>query len=352
MTIKMKYKITRGGFEFDVDIKLPSRGVTAIFGPSGCGKTTLLRVMAGLEHYKTGYLKVDKDIWQDKEVFVQPHKRAVGYVFQEASLFPHLNVRENLEYGINRGLGVGDMDSLQGAIKLLGIEKLLDRNIGQLSGGETQRVAIARALAMKPKVLLMDEPLSALDNKRKKEIMPYLNKLHSELEIPLIYVSHSVEEVSQLSDHVVLMDEGKVVEQGDISDMLHALEGSNNNANDANTIMEGKISDHDDGLTGINFPIGKIYVVKNALGIGEFARLRIMAKDVSISLNHHEDTSIINITKVVIDDIKSISESCVLVKLLSGDGYLLALITNRSMKKLKLCNGMEVYAQIKGASLI
>ena len=352
MTIKMKYKITRNGFEFDVDIKIPSRGVTTIFGPSGCGKTTLLRVVAGLEHHAGGHLKVNGEIWQDKEVFVQPHKRAAGYVFQEASLFPHLNVRENLAYGVNRGLGVGDMETLQQAIKLLDIGKLLDRNIGQLSGGETQRVAIARALAMKPKVLLMDEPLSALDNKRKKEIMPYLNKLHSELEIPLIYVSHSVEEVSQLSDHVILMDEGKVVEQGDISNMLHVLEGSNNNANEANTIMEGRVTEHEDGLTGIKFPIGKLYVAKNTMEIGVGARLRVMAKDVSISLNHHEDTSIINITKVVIDDINSINESCVLVKLVRGSDYLLALITKRSVKKLKLCVGMEVYAQIKGASLI
>jgi len=221
--IQARFKLDWPGFTLDVDLDLPARGVTALFGHSGSGKTTLLRCIAGLERAPQGQLKVLGDIWQNGSQWLPTHQRPLGYVFQEASLFPHLTVMNNLQYGLKRVSGVVRV-SLDQAIELLGIGHLLARKPDQLSGGERQRVGMARALALSPRLLLMDEPLAALDLKRKQEILPYLERLHAELDIPVLYVSHSPDEVARLADHIVVMEAGRAVAAGQLTDTLARID--------------------------------------------------------------------------------------------------------------------------------
>ena len=247
MSIRARLQHAYPGFALDVDLELPGRGVTAIFGPSGCGKTTLLRCIAGLERRAQGYLCVDDQVWQDdtKRIFVPVHQRSLGYVFQDASLFAHLSVSQNLNYGMQRVPVALRRVSLEQSIALLGIAQLLQRRPDALSGGERQRVAIARALASSPRILLLDEPLAALDAPRKAEVLPYLEKLHSELDIPVLYVSHAIDEVSRLADHLVLMKAGTVVASGRAEDLLTRLDLSLAHGDTAGAVLTLTVSQHD-----------------------------------------------------------------------------------------------------------
>lgn len=211
--IHAKFKVDRVNFSLDVDIKMPGLGITVLFGPSGSGKTTLLRCIAGLEHVRNGYLNVGGEIWQDGGYFLGSHKRPLGYVFQEASLFPHLTVLGNLLYGMKRAKQ-SNQAQLGELVQLLNIKNLLERRVEVLSGGERQRVAIARALALSPRLLLMDEPLSSLDFRLKHEIILYLEELHQHLQIPVLYVTHSLDEAARLADHLVLLDKGREIAAG------------------------------------------------------------------------------------------------------------------------------------------
>lgn len=211
----------RGGFDLDLDIDLPARGITALFGHSGSGKTTLLRLVAGLER-APARIALGSDIWQDARTFLPPHRRPIGFVFQDAALFPHLTARANIEFGRRRADAAMTDAELAHLVELLGIGPLLERKPARLSGGEAQRVAIARALALKPRVLLMDEPLAALDDRRRAEILPYLEALHGELAIPLLYVTHSTEEVARLADHLVVLESGRVIWNGTVAEGLAA----------------------------------------------------------------------------------------------------------------------------------
>lgn len=212
---------SRGGFSLKLDLDLPGRGVTALFGHSGSGKTTLLRIIAGLER-APARVALGDEVWQDAQHFLPPHRRPIGFVFQDAALFPHLSARANIEFGRRRTRsGMNDVE-LGHLVGLLGIAPLLDRKPAALSGGEAQRVAIARALALKPRVLLMDEPLAALDDRRRAEILPYLETLHGELAIPLVYVTHTTDEVARLADHLVVLDAGRVVWEGEVEAGLAA----------------------------------------------------------------------------------------------------------------------------------
>lgn len=214
------------GFTLDVDLTLPNGGVTVLFGVSGCGKTTVLRSAAGLEKAK-GYVRIAGRVWQDdeKRIFVPTYERRIGYVFQEASLFDHLNVRENLRFGLKR---ISDKDGekrLDDAVELLGIGHLLERRTSELSGGERQRCAIARSLAIKPTALFMDEPLAALDHARRLEIMPWIDRLKKELNLPILYVTHSEEEVMRLADRLAVIDNGKLVDNGPVAETwLHLMQ--------------------------------------------------------------------------------------------------------------------------------
>lgn len=212
---------TRSGFRLALDLVLPGRGITALFGHSGSGKTTLLRLIAGLDR-APARIALGDNIWQDDRRFVPPYRRPIGYVFQDAALFPHLTARANIDFGRRRASGAMNTSELAHLVDLLGIGPLLDRKPARLSGGEAQRVAIARALAVKPRVLLMDEPLAALDDARRAEILPYLDALHGELAIPLIYVTHSTDEVARLADHLVILEAGCVAWQGDVTAGLAA----------------------------------------------------------------------------------------------------------------------------------
>jgi len=354
MTIEARFRIDQGDFTLDVDLSLPAQGVSSLFGPSGCGKTTLLRAIAGLEHHRDGYLKVGDMVWQEAGLFVPPHQRPLGYVFQEASLFPHLSVRRNLEYGVRRVAESERRVSLEQAIELLEIGQLLERKPDTLSGGERQRVAIARALAVSPSLLLMDEPLAALDVNRKQEILPYIESLHQDLDIPVIHVSHSPDEVARIADHLVLLESGHVVASGDVHEIFTRLDLPPALDSDAAAIIEAVVTGHDETyhLTYLEFAGGRVTVPREDLRVGSQVRLKLAARDVSLTLEHQSGTSILNIFPAVIDEITAEGSAQVTVRLLAGDAPVLARITKKSAADLALKPGKAVYAQVKSVALL
>lgn len=354
MSIDAKFRLAKKDFQLDVEFSIPDRGVTAIFGPSGCGKTTLLRLIAGLERCSDGYLKVRDRVWQNGSEYLPSHKRAIGYVFQEASLFPHLDVAKNLEYGLKRVPMAERKVSVDHAVGLLGISHLLNRKPHQLSGGEKQRVAIARALAVSPKLLLMDEPLSALDQTLKREIMPYLESLHDELDIPIIYVSHSAEEVARLADHLVLLETGQVRAGGPIDSMLTRLDLPLAYGDDAAAVIEASVTGHDDNyaVTYLEFGGGQFTVARNSLSVGQAVRLRVVARDVSLTLEQQSGTSILNIFPATVAEIITDEQPEVTVRLMAGGVSLLSRITRKSAAQLDLVCGQRIYAQIKSIALL
>jgi molybdate transport system ATP-binding protein len=357
--ISARFRLDWQDFSLDVDLRLPSRGVTALFGHSGSGKTTLLRCIAGLERAPGGYLDVAGTVWQSHDHFLPTYRRPLGYVFQEASLFPHLSVRGNLEYGLRR-IGHGQRRvSLEHAIELLGIGHLLGRHPDRLSGGERQRVAIARALALSPSVLLMDEPLAALDLARKQEILPYLERLHDELEIPVLYVSHSPEEVARLADHLVAMEAGRVLAEGPLQETLARLDLPIRLGEDAGVVLQGQVAEQDDRwhLARVAFAGGSVWLRDGGHGLGERARVRILARDVSLALEHQQGISILNLLPGEVMEIADDSHpglALVRVRVGSGDAVsdLIARVTHRSAATLGLRPGLPIYAQIKSVALI
>jgi len=352
-SIEARFHLDRKDFTLQVDLSLPSRGVTALFGPSGSGKTTLLRCMAGLEHAPDGYLSVAGEIWQDGDHFLPTHKRRLGYVFQEASLFPHLDIQRNLEYGMRR-TGIRRIE-LDGAIELLGIAHLLKRRPENLSGGERQRVAIARALLVNPGILLMDEPLAALDLARKQEILPYLEKLHEELEIPILYVSHSPDEVARLADHIVVLDKGRAVAQGPLSETLARLDLPIRLGEDAGVVIEAVIGARDEAwhLIRADFSGGELWVRDNGMPVGRSVRVRILARDVSLALTHQEHTSILNLLQGKVMEIADDAHPAQsLVRVEVGGTPIVSRLTKRSAASLGLAPGQPVRVQIKTVALI
>ena len=354
MSIKARFRAALGDFRIDVNLDLPSQGVTSVFGPSGCGKTTLLRAIAGLDHHAGGFLEVGEKIWQNEVEFLAPHRRPIGYVFQEPSLFEHLDVRRNLEYGVKRTPGNRRRVSLDRAIELLEIESLLERRPQTLSGGEKQRVAIARALAVSPSLLLLDEPLAAVDVNRKQEIIPYLESLHRELDIPIIHVSHLPEEVARLADHLVLMDAGRVTASGEAHDIFSRLDLPLAHGGEAAALIEAVVASHDAdyGLTQLEFGGGRITMAQMALPPGQAVRLRLAARDVSLTLEKQSGTSILNIIPARVEAVSRDGASQVTVRLVAGDVPILACITRKSADELKLIPGLKLFAQIKSIALI
>ncbi len=354
MSIELRYRLSLGAFSLDIDIAIPQKGVTALFGPSGCGKTTILRAVAGLDRYPGGFLKLGDAVWQDRAVFLPPHRRSVGYVFQDARLFPHLNVEKNLLYGLSRTPAAQRRVSLERAVSLLGIGGLLDRYPDKLSGGECQRVAIARALACSPEILLLDEPLAALDVTRKDEILPYFESLHSELEIPVLYVSHSTDEVARIADHIVCIDSGRVNAIGPAHEMLTRLDQPLSHDENAESILDGTVVSHDTEyrLTVLDTPVGIFYATKSELPIGRKVRLRMKARDISITLAHQTDTSILNIFSAVVEELDRENSAQQLVRLSSGNRSILARLTRKSICSLGLQPGMPVFIQVKSVALM
>jgi len=352
--IKARFRIARAGFTLDADIQIPAQGVTALFGPSGCGKTTLLRAIAGLEKDPRGELHVADETWQQDHWWLQPHQRSIGYVFQESSLFGHLTVRQNVEYGYRRVDPSQRRVALDEAIALLDIDNLLARYPHSLSGGERQRVAIARALAVSPRLLLMDEPLAALDQQRKQEVLPFIQTLNRQLDIPVLYVSHSLDEVAQIAQHLVLMQNGSVLGTGDIQQMFTRLDLPLAQELDASAIINATVSGHEEAfhLTRLKFAAGEITVSGQNLAIGEVVRLRLVARDISLTLQRQQATSILNIFPATVDEIVELNPSQVTVRLLAGGEPILSRITRKSAAELKLQTGMSVFAQVKSVALL
>ncbi len=356
MSIRARYRLDRGGFVLDVDLQMAGQGVTAVFGPSGSGKTTLLRLIAGLDR-APGYLEVNGEIWQDDtaRLFLPTHKRALGYVFQEASLFAHLSARRNLEYGMKRVPSDERRVPMNRVLDLLGIGHLLDRMPESLSGGERQRVAIGRALLTSPRVLLMDEPLSALDLARKQEILPYLERLHDELEIPILYVSHAADEVARLADHIVALDGGRAVAEGPLADTLARLDLPIRLGDDVGVVLDARVGERDATwhLARVSFAGGTLWVRDTGLPAGHRVRIRILARDVSVALEHHVRTSILNLLPGTVEAIADESHPAVaLVRVNVGGQPIVARVTRRSAAALGLTPGMPVWLQIKAVALI
>jgi molybdate transport system ATP-binding protein len=333
--LELKHSIQKGDFRLEVDTSIPSTGVTGVFGESGSGKTTLLRCIAGLEGSQQGLPPV--------------HQRRVGYVFQEPTLFSHLSVRKNIDYGKRRNPGA-DV-SVDEIVRLLEIEELLDRSVTDLSGGEAQRVSIARVLCQAPRLILMDEPLSALDERRRNEILPYLDRLHTESSIPIIYVSHSIDEICRLSDHLLVLDDGKIVAEGGLQDILTRMDLPQMGGRNAGAVIEATQARYDQefDLTLFSFSGGEIWVA----GRHESAavRLRICASDISLSRVAAEATTILNILPAVIEATAAETASTVLVRLRLGEDVLVARITRRSLQQLELRIGDEVFVQIKSVTV-
>lgn len=351
-----RFQTTYPGFSLDVTLDLPDRGVSALFGPSGCGKTTCLRAIAGLSRAH-GRLEVAGELWQDDTVqhFVPTHQRPLGYVFQEASLFAHLSVRANVEYGMKRVPPARRQVSLAQAVDLLGIGSLMDRRPATLSGGERQRVAMARALATSPRLLLMDEPLAALDAQRKAEVLPYLERLHRQLDIPVIYVSHAMDEVARLADTLVVLDRGRVVAAGPLAQTLARIDAPVMLGEDAGALLEGIVDERDARwqLARIAFSGGSLWLRDSGLALGDRVRLRVLARDVSIATEEPRATSIQNVLACTVRALAPDSHgSQQLVQLACGDALLLARITARASDALGLAPGRPVWAQVKSAALV
>ncbi len=352
--IRCRFQLDWPGFALDVDLELASRGVTAIFGPSGSGKTTLLRCVAGLERAPRGRLVVGGEVWQDGDRWLPTHRRPLGYVFQEASLFSHLSVAGNLRYGQSRSAGTRRVN-LDAAVELLGLGRLLDRKSDRLSGGERQRVAIARALATGPRILLMDEPLASLDLQRKREILPYLKRLHDELEIPVLYVSHSPDEVATLADHLVALEGGRVLASGPLAEALSRLDLPIRLGEDAGAILEGTIAEvtSDWHLAQVSFPGGALWTKDHGLPVGRRVRLRVLASDVSLAREAPGRTSIQNVLDGRVDAVAEDDHpSSALVRVRVGDSPLIARLTRRAIAELAIAPGERVWVQVKSAAIM
>ena len=361
--IHLQINIARSAFQLNLDIQLPGQGITAIFGPSGSGKTTFLRAVAGLEKNPKGRIQIGTNIWQDTKqgIYLPTWQRPLGYVFQESSLLPHLSITENLNFGLKRAWKSASSaqteanKALQASVELLGIGSLLQRMPNELSGGERQRVAIARAIAMQPQLLLMDEPLASLDAARRQEIFPWLARLRDELKMPMLYVTHSAEEVTRLADHLVVLDKGNVKAQGPVNQVLTQVLNPVLVGEDAGALIGGHIGAIDTQwhLSRVDFDGGSVWIRDAGLPIGKAVRIRILARDVSLATSEPQNTSIQNQLRGSIQSITSDAHpSQVMVVLKCGAEEVMARVTKRAVGDLALEVGRPVWAQVKSVALV
>lgn len=362
--IRLQARLDRSDFALDVDLRLPARGVTALFGPSGSGKTTCLRVLAGLERQARAVVSVDGNVWQDSGhgLFLPTHRRPLGYVFQEPSLFDHLTVEGNLKFGFERTPVAERRHGWDHGLGLLGIRHLLQRHPHELSGGERQRVSVARALATSPRLLLMDEPLAALDAARKADILPWLEQLHEALDLPVVYVTHATDEVARLADHVVLLEQGRVRAEGSVTDMLARADLPLAHGDHAGTVLMARTSHpmEDDQLCALQLAGGHILLMpekrSHALAPDTPVRLHVAARDVSLSLDRPLTSSVLNILESVVVAVEPNGPGQVLVTLAllpdTSGTRLLARISQLSARRLDIEPGQRVFAQIKAVAML
>jgi len=355
--IQARFDIAYEGFHLKTDLDLPAKGVTTLFGPSGSGKSTVLRCIAGLERSPTGNMIIGKEVWQDEtnNCFVPTPQRSLGYVLQEPLLFSHLTVQQNLEYGYKRTPQSERRIEWRHVIEMLDIGHLLQRVPHKLSGGEQQRVSIGRALLASPKLLLMDEPLASLDIARKREVLPFIRRLHDALEIPVIYVSHSLHEVLQITDTLVLMRSGRNIASGPMIELCSDLALSQYLGDMSGSVIEATVDAHDKAyrLTCLRFQGGEILVPQQSLSIGEPQRVHILARNVGIALQKPQvATSFLNILKATVMDVATPDSGSHAVQVKLDVGVpLLACISLKSLHVLKLRPGLQCYALIKAVSL-
>ena len=351
--LKAAFKVDYPGFKLDIDLKLPASGITVVFGPSGSGKTTLLRCLAGFE--KSGKMELAGQVLQDKNIFTPVNLRAIGMVFQESRLFPHLKVRENLLYGYKRTPLNSRRLHLEDIGRVLSLEKLQERSIDKLSGGEKQRVALGRALLTSPKLLLMDEPLAALDAQRKTEIIPFIRKVEKELSIPIIYVTHSMSEVLQLVDTMVILKDGKVVKYGPVGKVFSDIQLRESIGDEhSGAVLDTRVVEHDTsyGITRLDFMGQELSVPIQDISPGQVLRVHIHSKDVSLATQPPEGlTSVLNILKTKVRKIGENVGYSVDIELDAGRP-LLATITRKSLSNLNLRPGQSVYAYIKAIRMV
>lgn len=354
--IEARFAGTLGGFALYAGFTAPMRGITALFGPSGSGKTTILRAMAGLARL-SGRLTVGGETWQDDAAgrHLPPHRRPIGYVFQEASLFPHLSVRRNLLYGARRSAGQPPVMGFDEAVALLGLERLLERGPERLSGGERQRVAIGRALLSAPRLLLMDEPLSALDEASRADILATFERLHDALPIPAIYVSHDLAEVARLADRMVVLSAGRVIAEGAVGPILERLDLEPATGRfEAGVLLTATVTGHDAGyrLTRLNLAGQPVSIPRVEVPVGDRVRLRIRARDVALATRPPEGISIRNrlsgrIVEIVASEEAPYAETLVEI----ADGVRLrSRVTRESVDDLGLSPGAPVVALVKTIS--
>jgi molybdate transport system ATP-binding protein len=351
---------TLGTFKLSAAFAVPAKGITSLFRPSGCGKTTILRCFAGLQRLP-GRIAIGDRVWQDTDIFLAPYRRRAGYVFQEASLFPHLSVRDNLLYGARRSMvtDASGQPDLSGIVDLLDIGRLLERSPVALSGGERQRVAVGRALLSRPDVLLMDEPLSALDRMTKEEILPYFEMLHERLELPILYISHDLAEIERLADTIILLEAGRVLAGGPLADLQTDPRSPLFAAPEASVVLNGRVAAVDSafGLTRFAIDGGELIAPGLHGAIGDNSRLRVTASDVSLARTAATDSTILNSLPARIESISrddTAAQVNVVLRLgANGQGCrFVARITRKSLIEMKLAAGEAIIAQVKGVALL
>ena len=348
MTLSVQLTHRFPGFTLDLAFQAPA-GVTALFGRSGSGKTTVVNAVAGLLRPDQGLITTQDTVLYNGDINLPPHKRRLGYVFQEARLFPHLTVKANLNYGAFFAQTSGDFAEI---IALLGIEPLLNRHPATLSGGEKQRVAIGRALLSNPRILLMDEPLAALDDPRKAEILPFIERLRDRA-IPILYVSHSVAEITRIARNVVVLDQGRILQQGPVAQVFSdPTLAPLLTQREAGSILNARIAAQDpDGLTRLDTATGPIWLPHIAAASGTQIRIRIAAQDIILSRDRPQGLSALNILPAIVVSVTQTDGPSTLIQLKVGDDLLLARITTRSAQTLCLTPGTPVHAILKSVAI-
>ena len=352
MTVRVSdLELVRPEFRLGCDFRA-DRGITVLFGPSGAGKTTILRCLAGLDRPASGTVRVGEEIWLDatRGRFVPSHRRRVGMVFQSSALFPHLTVTENLRYGWRRAGRPGGEGEVGEMLREMGLPGMEHRRPASLSGGERQRVALGRALLRDPLLLLLDEPLGALDQEARSRLLAFLEERLRRLEIPVVYVTHSLPEALRLADRVIRLENGRILEQGDVVSMAPAMASGDR----LGVVLIGRSPRWDPAkeLTVIETEAGILRIPGREPGRTSSPHLRIEARDVSVARERPEATSILNILPVRIETLREGEEGEAVLELRAGRALLLSRVTSHSVRTLDLREGMEVYAQVKAVAVL